>query len=168
MCTFALAIGALGTVVSAAGSIMQGQQQAALANAQASAYEQQAEAERRAGGFEMMRERRKQELEQAQARAAVGASGVAFQGSPTEVLVANAGESELDLQAILYGSRLRQNQLRDQAAVTRWSGRQARTASFINAGAGLLSHLGSEQFVSGISNLYDPDRAVRFGQSVFR
>lgn len=151
-------IGVVSTAVSVAGSIMAGQQQAAMADAQAKAYEQQAQADAQASAYEAQRERKKQELMQANARAQVGASGVSLAGSPTETLAANAREGELDLASIRYGSQLRQNNLRTQADISRFSGRQARAAGYINAGSG---------FISGLSNLYDPNKAVRFGRSAF-
>lgn len=147
------------TGLSAAGSIMQGNQQAAQAEAQAKALEQQARADQQASAFEQQQERRKQELAQSAARAQVGASGVAFSGSPATVLTANAGQGQLDIEAIQYGSQLRQNNLGTQASISRFQGKQAKTAGFINAASGL---------VSGISNLYDPNRAVKFGNSAFR
>jgi hypothetical protein len=158
MCTIALAVGLIGTGLSAAGSLAQGQQAQAMANMQAKAYEQQAQADQQASAFEQARERKKQELLQANARAQVGASGVALKGSPTEVLAANAREGQLDIAAIRYGSQLRQNALGTQAAISRYGGKQAKQASYINAGSNL---------VSGISSLYDPNRAVKFGQSAF-
>lgn len=151
-------IGLVGAGINAAGSLMQGNQQAALAEAQAKAIEQQAQADQQASAFEQAQERRRQDLAQASARAAVGASGVAFAGSPTEVLVANAGQGQLDIEAIQYGSTLRQNNLSTQAGISRFQGKQAKQAGFINAASGL---------VSGISNLYDPTRAVKFGRSAF-
>ncbi len=147
-----------GTGISMAGSLAQGQQAAQMSEYQARAQEQQAEADAQATAFEIQRERRRQELLAANARAQVGASGVALQGSPTEVLLSNARENELDLQAIRYGGQLRQNNMRTQAQITRYSGQQAKTASIFSAGS---------QFVSGISSLYDPNRAVRFGSSSF-
>lgn len=151
-------LGILGTVVSAAGSIVSGMQQAQMAEMQAKAYEQQAQADAQASSYEASREKHRQELAAAASRAQVGASGVAFSGSPTEVLVANAGQAELDISAIKYGSQLRQNQLGTQAAISRFSGRQARVAGFINAGSSLIG---------GVSNLYDPNRATRLGRSAF-
>lgn len=152
------AIGLIGTIISAAGSIVSGAQAQAQANAQARAYEQQAQADSQAAGYEAQRERRQQELRLANARAQVGASGVAMSGSPTEVLVANAREGELDIQAIRYGSQIRQNNLRTQADISRMQGKSAMAAGIINAGAG---------FASGLSNLYDPNRSIKFGQSPF-
>lgn len=144
---------AVGSAVEAAGQVAQGKQADAMANLQAKAYERQAEADAKASGFEMMQERRKQELQQSAARAQVGASGVAFTGSPTEVLTANAGQGELDLQAIMYGSALRQGNLTTQAAISRYGGAQARRAGYI-AGASTL--------VSGIA------KSVQMGASAFK
>lgn len=76
--------------------------------------------------------------------------------SPSEVLAANAGQNQLDLKAIQYGSSLRQNNLNTQADISRFSGKQAQTASIFKAGGAL---------VSGISNMYDPNKAVKFGGS---
>ena len=144
--------------LSTAGSIAQGQQAQQMADMQAKAYEQQAQADAQASAYEQAQERRKQELMQANARAQVGASGVAMAGSPSEVLAANAKQGQMDIQAIRYGSQLRQNGLRTQADISRFSGKQAKTASYINAGSNL---------VSGLSGLYDPNKAVKFGGSAF-
>jgi hypothetical protein len=158
MCIDPVTLGVIGTMVSVAGSIASGAQAQAQAEAQARAYEQQAQADSQAAGYEAQRERRQQELRAANARAQVGASGVAMAGSPTEVLVANAREGELDIQAIRYGSQIRQNNLRTQAEISRMQGKGAMAAGLINAGSGL---------VSGLSGLYDPNKAVKFGRSPF-
>lgn len=155
MC-FALALGLIGAGVQAAGMIMQGNQAAAMADYQAKAYEQQAQADAQASAYEAMRERHKQDLAAASARAQVGGSGVAMAGSPTEVLVANAREGELDLQAIRYGSRLRQTNLRTQAAIARYGGQQAKQASRIGA-------IGAA--VGGIYSAYQD--SVKMGKSPF-
>lgn len=137
MCTL-MALTIAGTLVSAGGAIMQGQQANAAAQAQARAQEQQAEADRRSSAFEQEREFKKQQLQLSNARAQVGASGVGFAGSPTAVIAANAAQGQLDLSAIQYGSQLRQNALTTQADLTRMEGRAARTASFINAGSAII------------------------------
>lgn len=147
-----------GTAVSAAGAIAQGRQQAALAEAQAQALEQQAKAEQASSSFEAMKEARQSSLAQSSARAAVGASGLGFQGSPTAVLSANAAQSQLDLDAIRWGSTIRQNNLGTQAGISRMQGRAAKQAGMFGA-AGAI--------VSGASQLYDPARALRLGQSPF-
>lgn len=155
MCTLAL-LGLAGTAVSVGGALMQGAQQQQLANYQAKAYEQQAQAEAQSAAFDQRQERRKQDLLEAQARAQAGASGVGIAGSPTEVLAANARQGQVDLDATLYNSRLRQNNLNTQAAISRFQGQQAMTASIFKAGDGLIG---------GLSGLYDPARSVAFGGS---
>lgn len=154
MCTLAL----LGTALSVGGALAEGQQSKQMADTQARAYEQQARADAQSAAFEQGQERYKQDLLLAQARAQAGASGVGIAGSPAEVLAANAGQGQLDLKAIQYSSQLRQNNLGTQAAISRFSGRQAVTASIFKAG----SSLGS-----GLSSLYDPTKAVTFGKGAF-
>lgn len=146
------------TALSVGGAVVQGQQAAQNAELQARAIEQQRQAESQASAYEAKQEQRRQELAMANARAQVGASGVALSGSPTEVLTANAAQNQMDLDAIRYGSTLKQNSLTTQAAITRYSGQQAKAGSFIKAGS---------NFISGISQLYDPNRAIRFGGSAF-
>lgn len=147
-----------GTAMSVGGSLIGGAQAQAGHEAQARSYEQQARSDAIASAYEQRKERRQQDLATAAAIAATGASGVALKGSPTAVLAANAREGEMEIQAIGYSSQIRQNALTDQAAISRWSGGQARTASFINAGS---------SFVSGVSQLYDPNRAIRLGTNPF-
>lgn len=154
MCTLAL----IGTALSIGGGLVEGQQSRRMADYQAKAYEQQARADAQAAAFEQGQERHKQDLLQAQARAQAGASGVGIAGSPTEVLAANARQGQLDIKAIQYGSQLRQNNLTTQAAISRFSGRQAVGASIFKAGGNL---------VSGLFGIHDPSKAVTFGKSAF-
>jgi hypothetical protein len=154
MCTIAL----IGIGLSVGGALMQGQQEKQMQEMQAKAYEQQGQADAQAASFEQSQEKHKQDLLAANARAQVGASGVAVAGSPTEVLAANARQNQLDLKAIQYGSQLRQNSLTTQASISRFSGKQAVGASIIKAGSNL---------VSGITNLYDPKKAFGLGGSSF-
>jgi hypothetical protein len=115
-------------------AIAQGNQQAQMAEMQAKADEQQAQADARASAYEQQQERKKQELLQANARAQVGASGVALQGSPSAVLAANAKQGQMDIEAIRYGSQLRQSNLGTQASISRYSGQQAKTAAISTLG----------------------------------
>jgi hypothetical protein len=131
-----------GTAVSAAGQIAQGKNAELMGNLQQQAYNQQADAVGKASTFEQMQERRKQELAQSNARAQVGASGVGFAGSPTEVLAANAGQNELDIAAIQYGSTLKQSQLRTQGAIAAYQGQQGKQAGYIGALGTTISGLG--------------------------
>ena len=148
MCTLAL-LGLAGTALSVGGALVEGQQSKQMADYQAKAYEQQAQADAQAAAFEQGQERRKQDLLQAQARAQAGASGVGIAGSPTEVLAANARQGQMELKSIQYSSQLRQNNLNTQAAISRFSGKQAVTASIFKAGDALLG---------GLSKIYDPTK----------
>ncbi|TIO10576.1 hypothetical protein [Mesorhizobium sp.] len=152
MCTLAL----IGTALSVGGALVEGQQSRQMADYQAKAYEQQARADAQAAAFEQGQERHKQDLLLSQARAQAGASGVGIAGSPAEVLAANARQGQLDIKAIQYGSQLRQNSLTTQAAISRFSGKQAMTAGIFKAGGNL---------VSGLSGIYDPTKAIKFGGS---
>ncbi|TIM19384.1 MAG: hypothetical protein E5Y69_33105 [Mesorhizobium sp.] len=96
MCTLAL----IGTALSVGGALVEGQQSRQMADYQAKAYEQQAQAEAQSAAFEQGQERHKQDLLLSQARAQAGASGVGIAGSPTEVLAANARQGQLDIKAI--------------------------------------------------------------------
>ena len=157
MCDFGI-LSIVGTVVSAAGALVQGQQAAEMGKAQQAAYDQQADNEAKASAFEASREAEKQRRLQAASIAAVGKEGVGLSGSPLEVIASNAREGQLDIDAIKYSSQLKQNQLRDQGAIARFSGNQARTASYFNAG---------KAAISGLTNLYDPARATRVGANPF-
>ncbi|KQU83446.1 hypothetical protein ASD12_10595 [Mesorhizobium sp. Root102] len=150
MCTLAL-LGLAGTALSVGGALVEGQQSKQMADYQAKAYEQQARADAQSAAFDQSQERHKQDLLLSQARAQAGASGVGIAGSPTEVLAANARQGQLDLGAMLYGSQLRQNSLNTQAAISRFSGKQAVTASIFKAGSAL---------VGGLSKIYDPTKAA--------
>ncbi|MER8433541.1 hypothetical protein [Mesorhizobium caraganae] len=140
MCTLAL-LGLAGTALSVGGALVEGQQSKQMANYQAKAYEQQAQADAQQAAFDQTQERHKQDLLQAQARAQAGASGVGIAGSPTEVLAANARQGQLELKTIQYGSQLRQNNLNTQAAISRFQGKQAVTASIFKAGERLSVRL---------------------------
>ncbi len=149
---------AAGTGLSVVGKLYEGQQASALAEANAKAYEQAQEAERRASGFEIAQRERGFQRARGQAIAAVGASGVGLAGSPTEVIADNAGEHQLDLEAIRYGSKIKQNQLGTQADISRFQGRSSRFASYIGA---------ASELAGGISSFYDPTKSIKFGGSMF-
>lgn len=72
------------------------------------------------------------------ARAAYGASGVAFEGSPIDVLEESASLAELDRQTILYAGELRARGLDDSGAMAGYEGRAASRAGYARAGASLI------------------------------
>lgn len=144
------------TALSAAGSVMEGNAAAEAGKLQQQSYNQQVQADAQASAFEAAQEKKKQDLARSAAVAQVGSSGVALTGSPSEVLIAQAGEDELDLQAISYSSKLRQTSLRTQGKISAFQGKQAQTAGYINAGVTLFK---------GGASIYD--RSVQMGTNPF-
>lgn len=147
-----------GTAISAGGSIMQGNTAAALGEAQQRSYNQAADAESKSAGYEAAREFDQQNREQAAARARIGASGVAVTGSPATALAGNAGRGQLDLEAIRYGSQIKQNDLRMQGTLAAWQGSRARTAGYISAAGDIAK---------GGASLFNPANSVRMGANPF-
>lgn len=146
MCEFATAIAIGSAVVGGASALMQGQAAAAGGAAQQAAFDQQALAIEAAGKFEADQARRKARITQAAARAQVGASGVTVAGSPTEVLASNAEQNELDIQGILYNTRIQANQARTQGAIANFQGQQAKSASYLSAANNVFAGLKSVNF----------------------
>lgn len=162
MCFALGAIGAIasmaGTAASAYGAIAQGKEQGALAEAQARALERQAVANQKASAFEIDKTFREQQRAMSAARAQVGASGVGFQGSPTAVLKANAAETQLDIQAIQWGSKIDAVNMAAQAGISRMQGRAARRNSRLNAAGSIFGGVSS-----AYSQYSDASRLARLG-----
>lgn len=146
-----------GTALSAVGSVMEGQAAYQGAKAQNAAYIEQANADAAATALEVSQKRYQARLDQGSAIAQAGSSGVGLRGSPTTVLAADAGERELDIQQIRYGSAVRQTQLKNQGKLAVWQGKQARTAGFIKAGSSIFN---------GAVGMYD--RGIRFSNPFAR
>lgn len=146
----------IGIVLSVGGALVSGVQSMQMAKAQQQAYEQQARADAQASAYEAGQEKKRQQAAAAAATAQVGASGVALAGSPTEVMSANARENQMDIDAIRYGSAIRQNNFRTQGQIAAMQGKQAMVGSIFKAAG------------TAISGMYDPNRAEKFGTSIFR
>lgn len=141
--------------VGAAGDIVEGRNQDVLAGYQAQSLNNEADAERRTSNYQAAREYDKQRYAQAEDRARIGASGVAFTGSAAEVYADNAAQGQLDLEAIRYGSTLKQQQLRTQAGVVRAQGKMAKQASYFSAAGKMLS--------AGFQAFGGPNAAIKSG-----
>lgn len=122
----------------AVGSIAQGNAANAAAQANANALNQQAEAENRAAGMREEQQRRQNRQFLGTQRAALAQAGIGVDGSAYDIARQSAINAELDALNIRYEGQLRAKGLRDQATVTRFEGRQARTAGFLGAGAAIL------------------------------
>ena len=135
----ATAISLVGTAFSVLGALNQGQQaksaaeyNAAVANNNAIAAKQQAEANAAA-------QQRKARLTQGSMRAGYGAAGVGLEGSPMDVLEQSASMAELDRQNILYGGALKAGGYQATAGLELMRGDAAVTGSYFSAGSALLS-----------------------------
>jgi hypothetical protein len=183
MCAFVMmALTAASTAMSAAGSIMQGQQADKMGRLQQMAYQQQAENDRVASGYEAVREFERSRAVQSQAITEVGASGVALTGSPVEALADNAVQNQLDIDAIRFGSKIRQGNLRTQGDLARITGQQRKQAGYIGAAATVLGGAARIAGIAGqgggssgeplnispsIASGFAPSRGVYMGGSPF-
>ena len=118
------AIAAVG-VVTAGGQLMQGQ-------AQAKAYKQSADLAEQQSRADAASQRIRAGLQTGAAAAQYGASGLSFEGTPTDMLAQSAMYGELDAQNILYKGSVKAYGLRQQAA-------DAKRAGMINAASTLLT-----------------------------
>lgn len=131
----------IGTVVSAAGSIFGGFQQASQQRAMADQYrmqaelqrqeaersaiiaEQDAERAREAAEFEAARTRRRGSQIAAAQRVAYAAAGIVVdEGSPLLIVEETAVESERDALTVLYEGEVQAQRLEDTARMSRWTG----------------------------------------------
>ena len=147
----------VGTVVGAAGTVMGGisanqnaKYQGMMAESNALAAQRDADWSRSTAKYNEDLARQNAARVRGSQRAAIGASGLGFSGSPLDLLEETAVQSEIEAQGIraqgeysagsaefgAAGSRL-------QAGAYRANGRTALTSSLVSAGAGLASGLGS-------------------------
>lgn len=146
------------TGLQAVGSIMQGNAAAAAGAAQQAAYNQAADNERLASGYEATRVADRNRRAASAALTQVAGSGVSLTGSPTEVLADNAVQSQMDIDAIRFGSTIKQNNLITQGDLALMQGQQKQQAGYIGAATSVAS---------GLTQLYTPRSAVKFGGSGF-
>lgn len=131
MCPQALPF--IGAFVSAAGTLYSGISQAQASRAQAAQASRQAQIERDRGLFESQRERERHRRIAGQQRAGFLASGVALEGSPTDVIIDSGQENQIDIEAIKYGARIREDNLRFSAQVARRNASQSLAGGVIGA-----------------------------------
>lgn len=132
-------IAAGAAVLSAAGSIIGGFQEAAAQEAQAEAFEQQAAHEQRRARLEADDFRRRNSRILAAQRARFGAAGVQRTGSP--LLLASDVASDIELQAmrLINQGDVNATRLRNQAGFAQSQAQSARIAGIAGAGQSLLS-----------------------------
>lgn len=140
MCT-GVEIAAIGaSVLAAGGAVYSGQQQKKMSNYQAAQAEADAEASQKAARVEADRIRKAGARQAAAANAAMAASGIETgEGTALRITSGIAEDSEQDAyQTILNGANSA-SRLQAQAQADRFTGSNAATSGYINAGGSLLS-----------------------------
>lgn len=128
----------MGSFVQAIGTIKQGQDAAAAGDFNAAMKEQAATGTLQQAGQDEVMQRRSVQMALGDQAAAMGEAGVA--GSPTSEAVQRQSSinAELDSLNIRYKGALSAWGLRQQAALDRMEGKNARTTSYLMAGSQLL------------------------------
>jgi len=126
-------------VISAAGTIYQGQQAKKAANYNAAVREQDAIAAKKKAAFDadIHRDRVRQIL--SKQKAIIGASGLDMSGSPLLATLDTVQKGELDAMTILHGGDVQAARFRSDAVLSRMQGKSAQTSSYFQAGSTLLS-----------------------------
>ena len=163
MCGDPVTIGlmAASTAMNAIGAIREGNAADAGARARAQATEQQAQGVRNRAQLEIAQERRAQRQALGQQVAQLGSQGTALIGQPIDLLADNAKQAELALQAIRFESEIAARNQENQAALTRFDGRQARREGFFSAGTELLKGATSIRGELDFSNTTTGDNNIR-------
>jgi hypothetical protein len=142
-----LALSAVSSITSAVGAVQQGKQQRQAYNYQAEVQEQQAQEERIATATNEANFKEEQRRLLARRRAVLGASGVELSsGSPLLVSEDFAGETALQALRIRRGGEVRATRLEQQANLSRYQGRAAKSGGYARAGSTLLSGLGKTAY----------------------
>lgn len=133
-----LALAAGGVAMSAIGSIQQGKQAQAAAKFNADMMNRNAAIARQQAAAEEEKQRRLGYMRQGAARAAYGASGVAIEGSPLDILEQSAAQEELDALNIRYRGAIGAQSAEGQAALSGMRGEAAMQAGYMGAGSAIL------------------------------
>jgi hypothetical protein len=128
-----MALGLIGGLVSAAGSMAAASAQADAANQQAAAYERQAAIERQTAFYESERQRDKSIQLIAKQRLGYLSAGVGLQGTPLDIIADTTRQTELDVAAIRYNGEVKATNFETQAAIFRTKADNAKQAGAIGA-----------------------------------
>lgn len=129
-----MALGLIGGLVSAVGSMAAGAAQANAANAQASAYQRQAQAERIQAAYNADRQRDKSIKLLSSQRASYLAAGVSVSsGSPLDIIADTTRETEMDVAAIKFNGEIKAQNFEAQAAAMRAKADAAEQGGMIGA-----------------------------------
>lgn len=119
--------------------LVEGKQAQRAADFNAATMEAEARIARQQGGAREEQQRRRAREFLGTQRAAAGQAGVGLGGSIGDVLGDSAAEAELDALKIRYESNLQGLGMENQAAITRWQGKEAKRAARAQAFTSLLS-----------------------------
>lgn len=137
----ALILGAVGGVVGAIGQISAGNAAAAAGRYNAQVSDNNAQRIRAEAATEIQDKRRDVRRQLGSIRAAYGASGIDFSGSPLDVLADSAFEGEWDVTKIRYKAEVAAVDEENRANLYRAGADASQTAGYIGAGSSLLSGL---------------------------
>lgn len=160
-------LGALGAAVSAVGSIAGGNAANKQAKQQSRILEQQAMEEKAAAYREAQRKRKEASvLESRQVAAAAVSGGGVNDPGVLDIIGDTAAEGEVQAQELKYAGDVRANDLSNQAASVRYTGKQEKTAGLIKGvstiattGASLYNKLNPPED----TGLYAPGRYLGGG-----
>lgn len=135
----AMAIGIVGGLVSAVGSIAQANAQAAAANYNAKVAERNRRAVLAQTDNEIVDQNIKNRRMLGTIRAAYGANGFEMGGSPMDVIADTTLEQSLDVAKIRYQGAMKAEGYSEQATLFRMEAKAAKTAGMFGAASGFLS-----------------------------
>jgi uncharacterized membrane protein YgcG len=114
-----MALGIIGAVVGAAGSLVSGMMAAQQSQQQAAIYERQAAAERAQAAFNAQQQEDKAIKIISSQRTAMLGAGVSLAGTPSDVLLDTTRMASLDNQAIKYNGEIKAQNFEMQAQLFR-------------------------------------------------
>lgn len=131
-----------GAVISAIGSIQQGQAAKNAAEYNAEVVKNNAQIARQQGDAQVEQIRRQSVLGLGDMRASFAASGVSMEGSPLDIVADSAYQYELDKQNARWNSEVRATGYDNEGRLSRARGDAAMTGAYFKAGSALLGAAG--------------------------
>lgn len=151
------AVSIAGTGLAVVGTLSAAQTQAQALRYSAQVAEIEAQRARMAGEFEADQIREQARISLARSRAAAGASGIAFEGSPLEALAYSATQYELDALTALYGAETVAAGRQAGAALSRFQAGRTVLSGYLGAGAQLLR--GASTWGKDVVDWFSPRQA---------
>lgn len=139
----AMALGVVGGLISAVGSIAQANAAAASAKYNAAVAERNRRAVLAQTDNEVTDQQLKNRRMLGTIRAAYGANGFEMGGSPMDVIADTTLEQSLDIQKIKYVGKMKAEGYSEQATLFKMEAKAAKTAGFFGAASGLFSGIQS-------------------------